>query len=345
MNKKKAEKKVPLVSSSQKKILTILADGQFHSGTELAKIIGVSRSSICKQINSLTNLGLECHAISGKGYRLEQALQLLSETEINSSLSSATRRYINKLEILDSINSTNSYLSDKAQLDESEFLNKKGWICFAEHQTAGRGRRGRNWISPFGSNIYLSILWKFQNGPASINGLSLAIGVAVIRALNNCGIKDLGLKWPNDIYWRGRKLAGILIEVSGETSGPCHAVVGLGLNLYLPSEEAKSITQDWVDLSKIVSDDFVIIRNKLAAMLLNYLMPTIADFEEETLENYLNEWREVDCMEGKEVNLFIGQKSYAGTVKGIDDNGLLLIENEEGEIKTFASGEVSFRES
>jgi BirA family biotin operon repressor/biotin-[acetyl-CoA-carboxylase] ligase len=343
VNKKKTEKNNLLVSSSQKKILTILADGQFHSGTELAEKIGLSRSAICKQLNSLTELGLEFNAISGKGYRLERALQLLSEIDINLLLKPTTHSLINELEIHDSINSTNSYLSDKAQLNKIDITRNTGMVCFAEYQTAGKGRRGRDWVSPFGSNIYLSILWTFQNGPASINGLSLAIGVAVIRALNDCGIEDVGLKWPNDIYWQGKKLAGILIEVSGETSGPCSAVVGLGLNLYLPEEKAKSITQDWVDLSQIISDNSVVIRNKLAATLLNHLMPTIANFEEDTLDSYLNEWRQLDCMKGKGVNIFMGQQVFTGTVKGIDNNGLLLLENDLGEIKSFASGEVSFR--
>ncbi len=345
MNKKKTEQNNRLVSPSQKKILVILADGQFHSGTELAEKIGVSRSAICKQLNNLTEeFGLEFNAISGKGYCLKQALQLLSETAINSFLTPNVHCFIKQLEIHDSINSTNSYLSEKSRLNNTETGNSTGIVCLAEYQTAGRGRRGRDWVSPFGSNIYLSILWTFQNGSASINGLSLAVGVAVIRALNDFGIEDVGLKWPNDIYWQGKKLAGILIEVSGEVGGACNAVVGLGLNLYVPEEKAKSISQDWVDLSQIISNNPATIRNKLTATLLNYLMPTIANFEKDTLESYLKEWRYFDCMKGKEVNLFMGKQVYTGVVKGIDDNGLLLLSNDKGELKTFTSGEVSFRQ-
>jgi BirA family biotin operon repressor/biotin-[acetyl-CoA-carboxylase] ligase len=345
VNKSKTEQNNPIVSSSQKKILVILADGQFHSGTELAEKIGISRSAICKQLNNLTEqLGLEFNAISGKGYCLKHALQLLSETEINSYLNPKVRCLIKQLEIHHSIDSTNSYLSDKVQLNTTEITNNSGFVCLAEYQTAGRGRRGRDWVSPFGSNIYLSILWNFQNGAASINGLSLAIGVAVIRALNDLGIDNVGLKWPNDIYWQGKKLAGILIEVSGEIGGACNAVIGLGLNVYLPKEKAQSITQDWVDLSQISTENPATIRNKVTATLLNYLMPTIANFEKDTLDSYLNEWRYLDCMKGKEVNLFMGKQVYIGVVKGIDNNGLLLLANDQGELKTFASGEVSFRQ-
>jgi len=329
-----------LISPSQKLILNILSDGQFHSGTELAKNIGISRSAVCKQLNNLTELGIKFSAISGKGYRLERVLQFLSAENIANDLSSTTASLITALEIHDCIASTNSYLVNKSY----EAINS-GFVCFAESQTAGKGRRGREWVSPFGCNIYLSILWKFQNGPASISGLSLAVGIAVIRALNECGIDNVGLKWPNDIYWQGKKLAGILIEVSGETSGPCNAVVGLGLNFYLPEEQAKSITQDWVDLSSILADNPVKIRNKLAAVLLNHLMPMIANFEQDTLEPYLAEWRGYDCMKGQEVNIYMGHKVFTGVVDGIDNNGMLLLANEQGEINTFASGEVSFRQS
>jgi BirA family biotin operon repressor/biotin-[acetyl-CoA-carboxylase] ligase len=325
------------ISDNQKKIITILADGEFHSGTELAEIIGISRSAICKQLKQLTELGLEFDAISGKGYRLETALQLLSDTAIEKHLTPAVQSLITELEIHHCINSTNSYLVEKSQQTK-----KTGIVCFAEYQTAGRGRRGREWVSPFGSNIYLSVLCQFQQGPGAISGLSLAVGVAVIRALKDCGIEGVGLKWPNDIFWQEKKLAGILIEVSGETSGPCSAVIGLGLNFYIPKDKAKSITQDWVDLTQILIDHPINIRNKLAATLLNHLMPIITHFEQQTLESYLEEWREYDCMKGKGVQIFIGKQTFSGTVKGIDDSGLLLLADEQSKVKAFASGEVSF---
>lgn len=328
-----------LISSSQKKLINSLADGQFHSGTDLAKSIGISRSAVCKQLNNLTELGIAFDAVSGKGYRLGQPIQLLSEAEIIPNLNTNTAALISELEIHDCIHSTNSYLVAK-----SNDSRQSGVVCFAEYQTSGKGRRGREWVSPFGSNIYLSILWQFQNGPASISGLSLAVGVAVIRALNDCGIKDVGLKWPNDIYWQERKLAGILIEVSGETEGPCNVVIGLGLNCYLPEEKAKSIDQDWVDLNQILNDNSAKIRNKLAATLLNHSIPIIASFEQDTLLHYIDAWRSYDCMKGKDVNVYMGANVFSGRVEGIDSNGLLLLADEQGQVKAFASGEVSFRQ-
>lgn len=324
------------ISDKQKKILSLLADGEFHSGTELAAELGISRSAVWKQLNGLGDFGLQHSAVSGKGYRLDSALELLAASEINEAVDDRAGALISSLEIHDQIDSTNRYLVERSQHNALS-----GSVCFAEHQTAGKGRRGRQWVSPYGSNIYLSILWRFQQGPAAISGLSLAIGVAVIRALKQHQINDVGLKWPNDIYSQGKKLGGILVEVSGETDGPCSAVIGLGLNLFVPEMEAQSITQAWTDLSKITGQNRLS-RNKLAGILLNHLLPVIAEYEGVGIQAHLDEWRSYDCLTGKPATLFIGQQQFEGIVQGIDDNGMLLIERPDGKVQTFASGEVSF---
>ncbi|MGZ5029851.1 MAG: bifunctional biotin--[acetyl-CoA-carboxylase] ligase/biotin operon repressor BirA [Methylobacter sp.] len=327
------------ISNKQKKILSLLADGEFHSGTELADTLGISRSAIWKHLNGLAELGLQHSAVSGKGYRLDNALELLDASKINEVVSDQTGALISSFEIFDQIDSTNRYLVERSQNS-----GLSGSVCFAEHQTTGKGRRGRQWVSPYGSNIYLSILWRFQQGPAAISGLSLAIGVAVIRALKQHQISDIGLKWPNDIYSQGKKLGGILVEVSGETDGPCSAVIGLGLNLYLPENQAEGITQAWTDLTKITGQS-QLYRNHLAGILLNHLLPVIADYENTGIQAYLDEWRSYDCLSGKSATLFIGQQQFEGIVRGIDNSGMLLIERPDGIVQTFASGEVSFNSS
>lgn len=324
------------ISDKQKKLLILLADGAFHSGTELAEALGVSRSAVWKQLSGLAELGLSHAAVSGKGYRLDNPLELLAASKIREVVSDQTDALIASLEIHDQIDSTNRYLVERSQNHAPS-----GSVCFAEYQTAGKGRRGRHWVSPYGCNIYLSILWRFQQGPAAISGLSLAIGVAVIRALKQHQINAIGLKWPNDIYSQGKKLGGILVEVSGETDGPCTAVIGLGLNLFVPESQAQSINQAWTDLSKITGQQRLF-RNKLAGALLNHLLPVIAEYERVGIKAYLDEWRSCDCLSGKSVTLFIGQQQFEGTVQGIDDNGMLLIERPDGSVQTFASGEVSF---
>lgn len=327
-----------IFTDSQQKLLSLLADGNFHSGTVLAAHLNISRSAVWKQLDSLSSdYNIEIIAVSGKGYKLNRPLELLSKTQIQSALSQQASELLTHLEIYQQIDSTNRYLSERTQTEE-----KSGSVCFAEFQTAGKGRRGRQWVSPFGSNIYVSILWRFQNDPASIAGLSLAVGVAVVRALRELGLTDIGLKWPNDIYWQEKKLGGILIEVSGEAGGACSAVIGLGLNLYLPEKETTSITQPWVDLEHILGSK-TYSRNHVASLVLNHLLPVIAAFETDTLNHYLAEWRSYDVMLDKEVSLYIGNQCLNGVVKGINDDGMLLLQNGAGELKTFASGEVSFR--
>jgi len=325
-----------VISDKQKKILALMANGEFHSGTELSDALGVSRSAVWKQMNGLAELGLQHSAVSGKGYRLDKPLELLTHLEINKAVNDQARALISSFEIHDQIDSTNNYLVERSHNNAPS-----GSICFSEYQTAGKGRRGRQWVSPYGSNIYLSILWRFQQGPAAISGLSLAIGVAVIRALKQHHVNDIGLKWPNDIYSQGKKLGGILVEVSGETDGPCSAVIGLGLNLYLPETEAETITQAWTDLSKITGEN-KLFRNKLAGTLLNHLLPVIAEYEGVGIKAYLDEWRDYDCLKGKSATLFIAQQQFEGIVQGIDNNGMLLIKRADGNVQTFASGEVSF---
>ncbi|MCX7101391.1 MAG: bifunctional biotin--[acetyl-CoA-carboxylase] ligase/biotin operon repressor BirA [Methylobacter sp.] len=327
------------ISSTQKRIISLLADGQFHSGTELADDLSISRSAVWKQLQGLNGWGLQYSAVSGKGYRLDHPLELLMEEKIKAVISDQAGALISSFEIYDQIDSTNRYLVECSQNNAPS-----GSVCFAEYQTAGKGRRGRQWVSPYGSNIYLSILWRFQQGPAAISGLSLAVGVAVIRALKQHQVNDIGLKWPNDIYSQGKKLGGILVEVSGETDGPCCAVIGLGLNLFMPEADAENITQAWTDLSKVTGQT-LLIRNHLAGSLLNQLLPVIGEYEGIGIQTYLDEWRSYDCLFGKVATLFIGQQQFDGIVQGIDANGMLLIERPDGSVQTFASGEVSFNSS
>lgn len=326
------------ISSSLKSALSVLADGNFHSGTELSNALGVSRSAICKQLQGLAELGIGLTAISGKGYKLHRPLQMLSLQQIERHLSAQTDALLQGIEIHDLIASTNSHLLEKVH---SEGIH--GFACLAEYQSAGKGRRGKSWVSPFGCNIYLSLSWRYQCGPAVLGGLSLAAGVAVVRALNDIGVEEVGLKWPNDIYWRQQKLAGILIEVVGETGGPCYAVIGLGLNCYIPPTEAGQIDQAWTDLDTILARPSHPLRNKLTAVLLNHLVSVVAEYERRGLKVFLDEWRRYDCMLGNAVTVNIGQHYYQGVVEGVDEQGRLLVKDENQQVKTFASGEISIR--
>lgn len=335
-----------LLSSKQKMILALLANGDFHSGTELADTLGISRAAVWKHIARLAELGLTYAAVRGKGYKLTKPLELLNTEKITAGLNEFARETVQSedsalLELHDQLDSTNDYLLGRAQQGAAA-----GTVCFAEHQMAGKGRRGRRWISPFGSNIYLSILWRFTQGSAALAGLSLAMGVAVLRALReHCSFLmsriNIGLKWPNDIVSQDKKLGGILIEVSGESDGLCTAVVGLGLNLHVPKSAGEHINQAWTDLTQLTQKKNLA-RNQLAATLLNHCLPVLADFEQIGLHPYLEEWRGYDCLLNKTATVLVGGKIIEGIVRGIDDNGLLRLERADGVVQTFASGELSF---
>jgi len=316
--------------------LSLLADSRFHSGTSLARTLGLSRSAVWGMIHDLQARGLEVSAVPGKGYRLALPLELLDAGTILSSLGETAKQRIPGLEIHDELDSTNTYLMAQAATGAPS-----GTVCLAESQTAGRGRIGRAWHSPFGGAIYLSLLWRFEDH-GSVAGLSLAVGVAIHRALRRSGIEGVGLKWPNDLLWQGRKLGGILLEVSGEAHGRCAVVVGVGLNVQIPPSAANAIDQAWTDLSYMTGGSPPS-RNQLSAHLLEELLALLADYPERGLSAYLGEWRQWHCMAGRKAILQIGDKAIAGVVAGVSDAGLLLLDCEEGGRREFASGDVRLR--
>lgn len=327
-----------MVNSQTKiNIIQYLADGEFHSGSELALRLGISRSAIWKQIKGFDELGLEVFAVPGKGYRLSSPLELLDHSTITSFLTPSVIERVTRMEIHHQIDSTNQYLIRSAASADST-----GTVCLAEMQTAGRGRYGRRWVSPFGHNIYLSLLWRFNQGPAILSGLSLAVGVAVMRSLCLIGISDAGLKWPNDILYRRQKLGGILIEVTGESNGPFVAVIGLGLNVKISAQGGRLISQDWTDLEHLLGHRLPS-RNALVSIILNELVPILSDYENTGIQPYLSEWRRWDCVRGSEVTLYVGNSEVHGEVLGITDDGLLMIRDKSGRLSQYASGEISFR--
>ncbi len=312
-------------------LLSCLADGRFHSGEALGKRLGISRTAVWKRLRTAESLGLGIQAISGKGYRLTRPLELLQHEKILSHLAPISRSRLNELEILPEVDSTNRHLMT---------LSKSGIACFAEFQSAGRGRRGRQWHSPFAANLYLSVSWLFDNPASTLSGLSLAAGVWIARALQAAGIDDIQLKWPNDVLHGDRKLAGVLTELKGEAEGPCLAVVGVGLNLDMSECQTGSIEQPWTDLRTVTGHHPP--RNRLAGLLLHYLLEGLADYGRHGLASTRRHWNRLDCMAGKPVHLLLPSESLSGTAGGIDETGALLLHTEKG-IRAIHSGDVSLR--
>ena len=311
-------------------LLSILNDNTFHSGETLGVTLGISSAEISNHIKVLNTLGLDILSVRGKGYCLSQRLMLLNTQKIREQLDST---HSADVEVLNVIGSTNQYLKDKSIDVEN------GHTCLAEAQTAGRGRHGRKWVSPYAASLYLSMHWSFSGGYSVLGGLSLAIGVAIVDALNQCGVQGIQLKWPNDIYAQGKKLAGVLIEVEGQIGCNCKAIIGVGLNVALP-KNVQIIDQPWIDLAQLT--DPLINRNFLAGTLINELARSLTLFERDGLKPFISKWRGLDIYANKAVKLIIGTQSITGINQGIDENGAILLETEQG-VKAYHGGEISVR--
>ena len=316
-------------------ILATLADGQFHSGQELAEQFGLSRSGIWKAIQLLQSKGVEVFAVQGKGYRLAQPLELLNAATIQASIADDRGAFPGEVTVLWDVDSTNRYLVERASNGCAA-----GSTCLAEMQTAGRGRRGREWVSPLGGNIYLSQLWQFNCGPAQLSGLSLAAAIAVVRVIHRLGIASAGLKWPNDILVNGEKLAGILLEIQGESSGPSNVVVGLGVNVRIPESISATIDQPHTSMEKLLGKP--VRRNQLAANLIREMMSVYEIFMQKGFAAFLEEWCALDVYQSKKVNLTLPAGVITGISRGVDISGALKLE-QNGEISSFQSGEISLR--
>jgi len=315
--------------------LRLIADGELHSGEKLGNALGISRTAIWKIINSLSHYGVTIVAVKGKGYRLSRPIEFLDKETLLSGISSTAAKILNKLEIFEEIESTNQYL-----LENLEVADKHGNVVLAEYQSHGRGRRGSSWVSPFGSGLSLSTQWHFEQPVDSLTCLSLAVGSAVIRVLKKMGFEGVGLKWPNDIYFQNRKLGGLLIEIRGETAGPCDVVIGLGLNIAFPSDFEADINQPWIDLANI--NDSVPSRNLIAAELISELMLLLDAYAKANIKDIINEWQEYDCMRGKQAKLILPDKDVMGQIVGIDNDGALLMSVND-KVRKFTAGEISLR--
>lgn len=323
-------------------LVRLLADGETHSGEAIAERLGVSRAAVWKVARKVRDgLGLPIESVRGAGYRLTTPLELLDPAMILSGLGGSDQARIAHLEIHDRIDSTNARLLARAR----EGL-PSGSACLAEIQTAGRGRRGRQWVSPFAANLYLSILLHYPFAAAALGGLSLAMGVAAARVLRDTGLGEVALKWPNDILWRDRKLGGLLLEMAGDTQGPCHVVVGLGLNLRMPSGAGRDIDQPWVDLAGALDAEGHPVampgRNALAGRLLASLTAALERFGNSGLEPFLADWAELDALRGRRVGLHQGGRVILGDHDGVDSDGALRLRTAGG-VERFHGGEVSLR--
>ncbi|MGB1800573.1 MAG: bifunctional biotin--[acetyl-CoA-carboxylase] ligase/biotin operon repressor BirA [Gammaproteobacteria bacterium] len=318
-------------------LLSILADGERHSGEILADQLNISRAAVWKSIKRLESFGLEIEAERGKGYQLKRPVELLSAEKIQQSLPLEVAKTCREIDVLFKTDSTNSALFNR--LSEQQI---HGHAVFAEYQSQGRGRRDNQWLAPLGSGLMLSIGWRFNIAPQTLGLLSLFIGVAVARSLQSQDIKKVGLKWPNDIVVQGKKIAGILLELRGETNGPVDVVIGIGMNYELPEGLESQIKRPITDICTHTNEK--ISRNEFAAILLMNVFEILKKVEVSDCLELLEEWRRLDYFIEQQAKLILPNEEVEGILKGVDDQGLLLM-SVAGNIKRFNAGEVSLRVS
>jgi BirA family biotin operon repressor/biotin-[acetyl-CoA-carboxylase] ligase len=317
-------------------LLQSLSAAQPVSGSALAARFGVSRAAIWKQIEGLRARGAPIEAAAGSGYRLRAPLVLLDEEAICAALPASARRGLRSLDVHWQIDSTNSAMIRRAQAGDVG-----PGACFAEIQTAGRGRCGRGWHLPLGGGLAFSLWRRFDVGMASMAGLSLAVGIGVMRALEQLGCRGIGLKWPNDLQHAGLKVGGILVELGGDALGPCHAVVGIGLNVNVDAETGAVIDQPWTDLASLCGG-MAVDRNVVAARLLEHVLDVLESFAQSSFSPLVEEYARYDVLRGRRVRVTDGRGERYGEAAGVDRHGALRLRTADGETRV-DSGEVSVR--
>jgi BirA family biotin operon repressor/biotin-[acetyl-CoA-carboxylase] ligase len=319
-------------------LLSLLADGQLRSGEWLAARLGVSRAAVWKGVERLRQRGIEVDSVPRRGYRLPDPVQLLSRAAILAAVTSSRTAQLAGLELLFEVDSTNTRLL-AAPPPHYGSAN----VMLSELQHAGRGRRGRQWLAPFGGGIALSLGWAFADAARVAPSLSLCVGVAVVRALERAGARGMALKWPNDIWFRDRKVGGVLLEMRAEASGPAYVVIGVGLNVSLPAAARAQIEATGVRVAAAADAcEAGPERNFIAGAMIDELLSMLSTFERDGFGAFRETWESLDALRGRSAQVLIGHNTVAGTACGVDSHGALRLQSAGG-MQEFVSGEVSLR--
>jgi len=326
--------KFNLMSKLTFPILQRLVDGKFHSGEALAQHFGVSRATVYKAVSDAQSLGVEIFSVRGRGYKLPEPVEFLEAPAVLQAIGEQRNWF--HLEILDTVVSTNTYLMQAASQGAPHVT------CVATQlQTGGKGRRGRTWFAQLGASLTFSLLWRFQCGAAALSGLSLAIGVGLMRSLIDLGIDHAALKWPNDVLVDGKKLAGILIELQGDMEGESAAVIGVGINYQLPQALLNQINQPAIGVSQITTQQFS--KSMLLGNLLKHLAEVLKAFEVGGFTSIKAEWLRYHAYHNKTVRMLMPNGvETQGVVKDVADDGILMVETALG-LQRFSAGEISLR--
>ena len=313
--------------------LRLLADGEFHSGEALARTLRVSRTTVWKALQAAEGWGVTLFKVHGRGYRLVTPVDWLDAARVREHLGTHAGAF--QVEVMEVADSTNTVL-----LNEALAGAPRGLAVAAELQTQGRGRRGRTWHAGLGGALTFSLLWRFEQGVRDLGGLSLAVSVALVRALAALGVDGPLVKWPNDVLWQHQKLAGVLTEIEGDVMGPSAAVIGIGINCYLEPDIRQRIEQAVTDLA---ATGVRVDRNRLLGTCLAHLDDVLQRFAAAGFGPLREEWERCNVLAGRSVALTLGDRGQEfGVAAGVADDGALLLQTDSG-LRRFYSGEVSVR--
>jgi len=318
-------------------LLMRLVDGRPHSGGSLARELGVSRDAICNGIDRLRAQGVDIQTLAQRSYGLAAPVELLDARRIRDTLRDDRGATLRGLEVLFEVDSTNTRLLALTPPPQG-----RADVCMSELQHAGRGRRGRRWIAPFGAGIAMSLGWSFPDASHAKPALSLAAGVAIARALQRTGAHDIRLKWPNDVWFNARKVGGVLLELRVQ-DGLAHVVIGVGLNVSLTAAARREIEATGVRAAAAADAcPQPVSRNVLAGALLDELLSMLGRFEREGFAPFRDAWIGLDALRDRRARVIAGESAISGTARGVDEDGALLLES-GGRIQRLVSGEVSLR--
>jgi BirA family biotin operon repressor/biotin-[acetyl-CoA-carboxylase] ligase len=319
-------------------LLVLLADGELHSGEWLAEQLNVSRAAVWKGVQRLRALSVAVQAVPRRGYRLPNPVELLDARRIGVEIDRRRKGQLRRLELLFEVDSTNTRLLGNAPPPAGS-----ADVCCSELQHAGRGRRGRRWIAPFGTGIALSVAWTFSDAARSLPALSLGVGVAIARALARVGAIGVMLKWPNDIWLKDRKIGGVLIELRAEAGGPAHVVIGIGLNVALPADARRRIEAGGVRIAALSEAcEAEPSRNLVAGAILDELLSMLGRYERDGFAAFRDAWMALDALSGRPARVLLGDAVISGTARGVDHEGALLLDTGD-RVQRFVSGEASLR--
>jgi BirA family biotin operon repressor/biotin-[acetyl-CoA-carboxylase] ligase len=328
MKKYAAESTQP--QSAELELLNILKGGGFRSGEDLGFLLGISRSAVWKRVRKLNStLGVIVHSVPGRGYKLAQEIIKLEPVARFTG-----DNFCWDIDLHETVDSTNA-----ESLRQIEAGRIAPFAVVSEMQTAGRGRRGRVWVSPYCENLYFSLVLKLGDGLRQLEGLSLSVGLAVLQSLKEVGLSAVGLKWPNDILASGSKVAGVLIELVGDVADTCHVVIGVGINVNMHSAH-QEIDQSWtsVNLETGKSLDRNLMLSALQANLDKYLAVHMC----RGFAVLRDEWEAQNLWSDRWVTLTSGANAVTGVFKGVDTTGALRL-LVDGDVRVFNGGEISLR--